>query len=131
MPRWAIVLLVTVGAAVVLVPLGMLGLFIHAYGENHRDMRFPADDVAVSLCRTDPGTRKPVAELLVTSRAEVKGSYLVTVEFLGEDGTVEASGAAFVDDLAPSGTATAASVGGAPVDGAVECVVADAVFTAS
>lgn len=133
MPRWAIVALVAVGAAAVLLPMGMLGLFIYAYGENHKDLRFPSDDVTVSLCRTDPQTRKPVAELRVTSRAATKGSYVVTVDFTRGDGAVLASGTAFVDAVEPGGTATAVSVGTTTVDGdgAVECAVADAVFTAS
>ncbi|MEU9704615.1 hypothetical protein [Streptomyces sp. NPDC047981] len=120
------------GSAVVLVPLVGLGLFIYAYGENHKDMRFPSDDVTVALCAVDPVTRHPVAEVTVTSRAAVKGTYTVTVDFQGREGRFVETGTVMVEDLSPGATGRAAVVGVRRFgDGEPRCEVVDAQFEAA
>ncbi|MFF9016057.1 hypothetical protein ACF09C_24210 [Streptomyces sp. NPDC014870] len=132
MPRWAIVLLVVVGSTVVLVPIAVMVGFVYVYGENHKNMRFPSDDVTVARCAVDPVSRRPVAELTVTSQAAVKGTYTVMVDFQGREGRFVETGHSVVEDLAPGATGRAVVVGVRPFDdGEPRCEVMDAQFEAT
>ncbi|MBT2439426.1 hypothetical protein J7E93_04670 [Streptomyces sp. ISL-36] len=132
MPRWAIVLLVVTGSLVVLVPVGLLAAYVYAYGENHKDMRFPSQDVTVTGCTLDPESRRPVAELGVTSQAQRRGTYTITLEFQDGQGAVVGSGTAVVEDLATGASERTVVVGAnAGGSGAPQCVVADVDFEAT
>ncbi|MER6095130.1 hypothetical protein ABT154_04605 [Streptomyces sp. NPDC001728] len=132
MSRWAIVVLVVVGSLVVLVPLGGIVAFIYVMGENHKNMRFPSDDVTVARCALDPAAGRPVAELSVTSRAAREGTFRVTVEFQGEREKAVGQGVGVVRDLAVGATGRATVVGARAYEGSsVRCLVYDAVFAST
>lgn len=140
MPRWAIVLLVGTGAVVVLAPIGLLVGYVHVYGANHENMRFPSDDVTVARCGVEPASRRPVAELTITSQAARKGGYAVLLDFQVGEGGLVTTGRAVVEGLAPGETGRATVVGERSVDGrsadggsaeGLTCVVADARFEAA
>ncbi|MFF4868192.1 hypothetical protein ACIPQA_02990 [Streptomyces sp. NPDC090109] len=129
MPRWVIVLLVATGALVVLVPVGGIAAYIYAVGENHKDLRFPSEDVSVARCALDPATGRPVAELSVTSRAAREGTYRVTVEFLDEGGKAVDRGTGTVGDLAVGATGRTVAKGAKAYGGGTPvCVVEYAEF---
>ncbi|MFE5616025.1 hypothetical protein [Streptomyces sp. NPDC056524] len=132
MPRWVIVLLVVVGASVVLAPVGLLVGFIYVYGENHADMRDPVEDVSVARCAVDPVTRRPVAELTVTSQAARTGTYHLMIDFQDRDGRFVETVRPAVEDLAPGATGRAAAVGRWPYEGGgLRCVVMEARFAST
>ncbi|WP_030693209.1 hypothetical protein [Streptomyces globisporus] len=129
MPRWAVVLLVAVGALVVLVPVGGIAAYVYASGKAHEDMRFPSEDVTVARCALDPATGRPVAELSITSRAAREGTYTVRVEFRDEREKAVDQGTGTVRDLAVGATGRTTVVGArASGGGAPRCVVFDAAF---
>ncbi|MFE3072683.1 hypothetical protein [Streptomyces sp. NPDC059247] len=132
MPRWAVVTLVVAGALVVLVPVGIFVGYVYAYGENHKDMRFPSDDVTVARCGLDPATRRPVAELSITSGAVRDGTFAVTVGFLDGQGATADRGTGAALEVAPGATGTTV-VTGTKAFGrdAPRCVVEDAVFAST
>ncbi|WP_137993648.1 hypothetical protein [Streptomyces vilmorinianum] len=132
MPRWAVVLLVVAGALIVLTPVAVLGGYVYVYGKVHEGMRFPSEDVTVARCALDPVSRRPVAELAVTSEASRRGSYTVTLEFQDASGGVRETGTAYVEDLPRGASERAVIVGAKPFgDGVPECVVVDAEFLAT
>ncbi|SEC61133.1 hypothetical protein [Streptomyces sp. TLI_105] len=129
MPRWAVVLLVTMGALVVLVPVGGIAAYVYVSGEVHEGMRFPSDDVTVARCALDPATGRPVAELSITSQAVRKGAYTVTVEFQDEREEAVDRGTGTVRDLAVGATGRTTVAGAKAYGGGVpRCVVFDAEF---
>ncbi|MEV6331783.1 hypothetical protein [Streptomyces sp. NPDC051909] len=129
MPRWAVVLLWVTGAVIVLVPVGLMAGFMYVYGKNHEGMRFPSDDATVTMCRLDPVSKRPVAELSVTSQAAHRGTYRVTVEFRDDRGKAVEQGVGTVEDLPRGATGRAVVVGvKAYGAGAPKCVVYDAEF---
>ncbi|MCX4983139.1 hypothetical protein [Streptomyces sp. NBC_00572] len=129
MPRWAVVVLVVVGSLVVLVPIGGIVAYMYAVGENHKNLRFPSQDVTVARCAVDPVSGRPVAELSVTSRAARKGTYTVTVEFQDEREKAVERVTGVVEDLATGATGRTAVVGAEEYgQGAPRCVVYDAEF---
>ncbi|WP_329621440.1 hypothetical protein OG357_13875 [Streptomyces sp. NBC_01255] len=132
MPRWAVVMLWVVGALVVLVPVGGIGAYIYAVGENHENMRFPSEDVTVARCAVDPVSKRPVAELSVTSQAGRRGSYTVTVEFQDEREKAVERGFGVVEDLADGGTGRTVVMGAEAYEqGVPRCVVYEAGFRAT
>ncbi|MFE0648848.1 hypothetical protein ACFVZH_09710 [Streptomyces sp. NPDC059534] len=132
MPRWVIVLLSVAGALVVLLPVGGIVAYIYAVGENHKDLRFPSDDVTVARCGLDPVSKRPVAELSVTSQAARRGTYTVTVEFQDERERSVGRATGVVEDLAVGATGRARAVGGEAYErGEPVCVVYDADFAST
>ncbi|WP_158709889.1 hypothetical protein [Streptomyces katrae] len=75
---WAVGLMVVAGLLV----FAPLGLYVWASGEPGAAPPRPAvEDVRVTGCRIDPGSRRVVATVEVTGRPEGTGAYVVTVEF--------------------------------------------------
>ncbi|MFE5535231.1 hypothetical protein [Streptomyces sp. NPDC056492] len=75
---WAVGLTVLAGLLV----FAPLGLYVWASGEPGAAPPRPAvEDVRVTGCRIDPGSRRVVATVEVSGRPEGRGAYLVTVEF--------------------------------------------------
>ncbi|MFJ9428919.1 hypothetical protein ACIRQY_04560 [Streptomyces sp. NPDC101490] len=132
MPRWAVVTLVVAGALVVLVPIGIFVGFVYVYGKNHENMRFPSEDVTVARCGVDPETRRPVAELSITSRAARDGTFTVSVGFLDGQGAVADQGTGAALEVAPGATGTTVVTGARAFGGGEpRCVVEDAVFAST
>ncbi|GHG28223.1 hypothetical protein [Streptomyces zaomyceticus] len=132
MPRWAVAVLVVVGSLVVLVPIGGLAAYIYAMGENHKNLRFPSEDVTVARCALDPVSGRPVAELSVTSRAARRGTYTLTVDFQDEREEVVERVTGLVEDLAKGATGRTVVVGaGKYGQGTPRCVVYDARFAST
>ncbi|GAA2783708.1 hypothetical protein [Streptomyces showdoensis] len=93
MPRWLVVVLVTVGALTVLAPVGVFVGYVYVSGTIHEDMRFPEDDVALATCVTDPVSGRPTARVELEEGVPA-GAYTVGVDFLD---TSEAGRGAVVD----------------------------------
>ncbi|MEV6576849.1 hypothetical protein AB0M92_01630 [Streptomyces sp. NPDC051582] len=75
---WAVGLTALAGLLV----FAPLGLYVWASGEPGAAPPRPAvEDVRVTGCRIDPGSRRVVATVEVSGRPEGPGAYLVTVEF--------------------------------------------------
>ncbi len=75
---WAVGLTVLAGLLV----FAPLGLYVWASGEPGAAPPRPAvEDVRVTGCRIDPGSRRVVATVEVSGRPEGTGAYVVTVEF--------------------------------------------------
>ncbi|WP_159045930.1 hypothetical protein [Streptomyces sp. WM6372] len=75
---WAVGLTVLAGLLV----FAPLGLYVWASGEPGAAPPRPAvEDVRVTGCRIDPGSRRVVAAVEVAGRPEGAGAYVVTVEF--------------------------------------------------
>ncbi|WP_369777949.1 hypothetical protein [Streptomyces sp. R33] len=75
---WAVGLTVVAGLLV----FAPLGLYVWASGEPGAAPPRPAvEDVRVTGCRIDPGSRRVVATVEVAGRPEGTGAYVVTVEF--------------------------------------------------
>ncbi|MFF0472512.1 hypothetical protein [Streptomyces sp. NPDC004284] len=129
MSRGTIVVLVMLGVILVLVPIGGIVAYVYAMGENHKNLRFPSDDVTVARCGLDPVSKRPVAELSVTSQAGRRGTYTVTVEFQDDREKAVEQGTGVVKDLAVGATGRTVVVGAeAYAEGEPVCVVHDAYF---
>ncbi|MEV8628958.1 hypothetical protein [Streptomyces sp. NBC_01268] len=130
MPRWAVVMLVTVGALVVLAPVAVFVGYVYVYGANHEDMRFPEDDVSLAKCGLDPASGRPVVEVALVGGVR-EGSYTVGVDFLDTSraGNGEpVDGAAVVLSAEPGGSRRATLVGAKRFDGGeLGCGVRDLV----
>ncbi|MFK0232409.1 hypothetical protein [Streptomyces vinaceus] len=75
---WVVGLTVLAGLLV----FAPLGLYVWASGEPGAAPPRPAvEDVRVTGCRIDPGSRRVVAAVEVSGRPEGTGAYVVTVEF--------------------------------------------------
>ncbi|MEV7525793.1 hypothetical protein [Streptomyces sp. NPDC091371] len=72
--------LVTLAGLLVFAPLG---LYVWASGGGQREAapRAALEDVRVTACRVDPASRRVLAAVEATGRAEGRGAYVVTVEF--------------------------------------------------
>ncbi|MEU6879770.1 hypothetical protein [Streptomyces sp. NPDC046712] len=113
----------------VLVPLGGIVAYMYAVGENHKNLRFASQDVTVARCTLDPVSRRPVAELSVTSQARRTGTYTVTVEFQDAREKAVDQGTGVVEDLAHGATGRTVVVGVKAYGGdSPKCVVQDADF---
>ncbi|MFF5974122.1 hypothetical protein ACFY7C_21625 [Streptomyces sp. NPDC012769] len=140
MSRGAAAVLWVVGALVVLVPVGGIVAYMWAVGKNHENLRFPSQDVTVARCALDPVSKRPVAELSITSQASRRGTYTVTVEFQDEREKAVGQGVGVVEDLARGATGRTVVVGAKAYEGGggngsgagkPRCVVYDADFTST
>ncbi|MFI1455066.1 hypothetical protein [Streptomyces roseus] len=115
-----------------------LGLYVWASGEPGAAPPRPAvQDVRVTGCRIDPGSRRVVAAVEVSGRPEGIGGYLVTVEFR-ERATVDPAAARApqalvkLPNVAPDATEHAEALGPVwPASTVPWCGVAAAEFTAA
>lgn len=135
MPLWVILAAVT-ATLLALSPVALVVAFIYVWDSNHKDLRFPSQDVSVTSCRKDPVTGGPVAGVRVVSRAKRPGTFTVYVGFRdprgkrGGESPSEPAGKRTVvfEDLAVGATATREVAGPVPVRGGPQCVVADVTF---
>ncbi|MFF3861109.1 hypothetical protein [Streptomyces sp. NPDC002209] len=130
---WAVGLTVVAGLLV----FAPLGLYVWASGEPGAAPPRPAvEDVRVTGCRIDPGSRRVVATVEVTGRPEGTGAYVVTVEFretADPDPAARAAQALVrLPGVAPSATERAEALGPLwPPATTPWCGVAGADFTPS
>lgn len=124
--------LVTLAGLLVFAPLG---LYVWASGGEPSEAppRAAVEDVRVTGCRIDPASRRVVAAVEATGRAEGAGAYVVTVEF--RDGAEPAPGRRAAQSLvkipgvAPGATEYGEAVGPVwPVATVPWCGVAGAEF---
>ncbi len=125
--------LVTVAGLLVFAPLG---LYVWASGGEPQQAppRAAAEDVRVTGCRVDPASRRVVAAVEATGRAEGIGAYVVTVEFRdraeADPGRRAAQALVRIPGVAPGATEYGEAVGPVwPVATVPWCGVAGAEFT--
>ncbi|MEV0412139.1 hypothetical protein AB0I68_15385 [Streptomyces sp. NPDC050448] len=130
---WVVGLTVLAGLLV----FAPLGLYVWASGEPGAASPRPAvEDVRVTGCRVDAGSRRVVAAVEAAGRPGGAGAYLVTVEFREkadpEPGERAAQALVKVPGVVPGATERAEAVGPVwPVAKVPWCGVAAADFTAA
>ncbi|MFF8266403.1 hypothetical protein ACF059_03310 [Streptomyces sp. NPDC016562] len=125
--------LVTLAGLLVFAPLG---LYVWASGGEPPEAppRAPVEDVRVTGCRIDPASRRVVAAVQATGRAEGPGAYVITVEFRDgaepDPGRRASQALVKVPGVAPGATEYGEAVGPVwPVATVPWCGVAGAEFT--
>ncbi|WP_329380089.1 hypothetical protein OG625_14220 [Streptomyces sp. NBC_01351] len=127
--------LVTLAGLLVFAPLG---LYVWASGDGPRAAapRPAVEYVRVTGCRIDPASRRVLAAVEATGRAEGPGAYVVTVEFrdraVAAPGSRTAQSLVKIPGVAPAAMERAEALGPVWPAGATPwCGVADAEFTAA
>ncbi|KPI13534.1 hypothetical protein OV450_2864 [Actinobacteria bacterium OV450] len=130
---WVVGLTVVAGLLV----FAPLGLYVWASGEPGAAPPRPAvEDVRVTGCRIDAGSRRVVAAVDVAGRPGAVGAYVVTVEFRekadAEPGERAAQALVRIPGVAPGATERGEAVGPVwPAATVPWCGVAAAEFTAA
>ncbi|MFD7261723.1 hypothetical protein [Streptomyces sp. NPDC059874] len=127
--------LVTLAALLVFAPLGLY-VWASGGGPTEAAPRPAVEDVRVTGCRIDPASRRVLAAVEATGRAEGRGAYVVTVEFR-DSATPDPAGRSAqalvrVPGVAPGATEHAEALGPVwPAGTTPWCGVAAAEFTAA